>query len=154
MGMRIIIAAVVVVLLGLGGAAGWYFLLRDDGGAHGEKVATPDVPAEIDQLRFIKLDAFSIPVIRYGKVDKYIPLQATLEVVEPAARQRAQRLMPRLKNAFLMDLHGYFADRPVDKKGVNTRTVKKRMKRVADRTLGPDIVKEILIEGAFERNSP
>ena len=70
MGMRIIIAAVVVVLLGLGGAAGWYFLLRDDGGAHGEKVATPDVPAEIDQLRFIKLDAFSIPVIRYGKVDK------------------------------------------------------------------------------------
>ena len=153
MGMRVIIATVVVVLMGLGGAAGWYFLLRDDG-AQGEKTAAPDVPAEIDQLRFIKLDAFSIPVIRYGKVDKYILLQATLEVVEPAARQRAQRLMPRLKNAFLMDLHGYFADRPADKKGVNTRTVKKRMKRVADRTLGPNIVKEILIEGAFERNSP
>jgi len=149
--MRVIIAAVVLLLflLGLGGAAGWYFLLRDDGGVMAEKAAVPDIPTEIDQLRFIKLDAFSIPVIRYGKVDKYILLQATLEVVEPSARQRAQRLMPRLKNAFLMDLHGYFADRPVDKKGVNTR-----MKRVADRTLGPDIVKEVLIEGAFERNSP
>ena len=59
-----------------------------------------------------------------------------------------------VKKTFLMDLHGYFADRLVDKKGVNTRTVKARMKRVADRTLGPDVVKEVLIEGACERNSP
>ena len=71
--------------------------------------------------------------------------------------QRAGRVPygeSRLKKTFLMDLHGYFADRLVDKKGVNTRTVKARMKRVADRTLGPDVVKEVLIEGACERNSP
>ena len=37
-----------------------------------------------------------------------------------------------------MDLRGYFADRPVDKKGINTRTVK---------GVG-------LIQGAMESNSP
>ena len=110
MGMRIVIAVVVVLMLALGGAAGWFFLLRGGDEAH-EKTAASEVPAEIDQLRFIKLDAFSIPVIRYGRVSKYILLQTTLEVVNPAARDRAQRLMPRLKDAFLMDLHGYFADR-------------------------------------------
>ncbi len=88
MGMRIVIAVVVVLMLALGGAAGWFFLLRGGDGAH-EQTAAPEVPAEIDQLRFIKLDAFSIPVIRYGKVSKYVLLQTTLEVVDPSARDRA-----------------------------------------------------------------
>jgi flagellar basal body-associated protein FliL len=153
MGMRIVIAVVVVLMLALGGAAGWFFLLRG-GDEAPEKTAASEVPAEIDQLRFIKLDAFSIPVIRYGRVSKYILLQTTLEVVDPAARDRAQRLMPRLKDAFLMDLHGYFADRPAAKTGINTRTIKKRMKRVADRTLGPDVIIEVLVEGAVESKSP
>ncbi len=62
--------------------------------------------------------------------------------------------MLRLKDAFLMDLHGYFADRPAAKTGINSRTIKKRLKRVAERTLGPDVIKEVIIEGAVESNSP
>ena len=151
--MRLVIAGVVVLVLALGAAGGWYFLLRGGDEAE-EKTAVSEVPAEIDQLRFIKLDAFSIPVIRYGKVSKYVLLQATLEVVDPAARDRAQRLMPRRKDAFLVDLHGYFADRPANKTGINSRIIIKRMKRVADRTLGPDVIKAVIIEGASERNSP
>lgn len=151
--MRIVIAVAVVSVLALGGAAGWFFFLRGGDVEH-EKTAESEIPAEIDQLRFIKLDAFSIPVIRYGKVSKYILLQTTLEVANQAARDRAQRLMPRLKDAFLMDLHGYFADRPANKTGINSRTVRKRMKRIADRTLGPEIIIDVIIEGALESNSP
>ncbi len=151
--MRIVIAVAVVSVLALGGAAGWFFFLRGGDVEH-EKTAVSEIPAEIDQLRFIKLDAFSIPVIRYGKVSKYILLQTTLEVANQAARDRAQRLMPRLKDAFLMDLHGYFADRPANKTGINSRTVRKRMKRIADRTLGPEIIIDVIIEGALESNSP
>ena len=140
-------------MLALGGAAGWFFLLRGGDQAH-EETAASEVPAEIDQLRFIKIDAFSIPVIRYGKVSKYVLLQVTLEVVNPAARDRAQRLMPRLKDAFFVDMHGYFADRPAAKTGINSRTIIKRMKRVANRTLGPGVIKDVLLEGAVESNSP
>ena len=146
--MRFVIAVAVVSVLALGGAAGWFFFLRGGDDEH-EKTAVSEMPAEIDQLRFIKLDAFSIPVIRYGKVSKYILLQTTLEVANQAARDRAQRLMPRLKDAFLMDLHGYFADRPANKTGINSRTVRKRMKRIADRTLGPEIIIDVIIEGAM-----
>ena len=119
-----------------------------------DRIGAPGSPAKMP-FRATKAANWS-SIIRIGAKMAVIRTRIASRAIS-SHTQRAGRVPygeSRLKNAFLMDLHGYFADRPVDKKGVNTRTVKPRMKRVADRTLSPDVVKEVLIEGACERNCP
>ncbi|MCR9219585.1 MAG: hypothetical protein NXI21_05100 [Alphaproteobacteria bacterium] len=136
-----------LLLLGGGGGAYWWFMLRDAG----EEAAEAEPPPQ-DPPVFLELDSLTIPVIRSGSIVKYVLLKITLEVEDQGARDEVVDRMPRLKDAFLRDLHDYFASIPLDSP-VNVRTVKQRLQRVADRQAGPGVVKDVLIQGAFEKRS-
>lgn len=136
-----------LLLLGGGGGAYWWFMMRDAG----EEAAEAEPPPQ-DPPVFLELDSLTIPVIRSGSIARYVLLKITLEVEDQGARDEVVDRMPRLKDAFLRDLHDYFASIPLDSP-VNVRTVKQRLQRVADRQAGPGVVKDVLIQGAFEKKS-
>jgi len=138
----ILIVLVLLLLAGGGGGGYWWFFMR---GADEAAAPPPPEPAV-----FVEMEALTIPVIRGGAVAKYVLLQVALEVEDEEARQDVIDRMPRLKDAFLRDLHAYFASTPLDSP-LNVRTVKTRLKRVAGRIVGPEIVREVLIQGAFEK---
>ncbi|MEQ8449983.1 MAG: hypothetical protein RIB97_09895 [Nitratireductor sp.] len=140
----ILIVLILLLLAGGGGGAYWWFFMRGADGA-----AAPEPPPP-EPAVFVEMEALTIPVIRGGAVAKYVLLKVSLEVEDEGAREAVVERMPRLKDAFLRDLHAYFASIPLDSP-LNVRTVKTRLKRVADGIVGRGVVREVLIQGAFEK---
>jgi flagellar FliL protein len=148
---KLVIILILLLLLGggLGGGAYWWFFM--DGASLVLGDAEPEPEPEIPRI-YVEMNALTIPVIRGGAVAKYILLQISLEVPDESAREEVIDRMPRLQDAFLRDLHAYFASIPLDSP-LNVRTVKQRLQRIADRKVGAGIVDEVLIQGAFEKKN-
>ena len=140
----ILIVVLLLLLAGGGGGAYWWFFMR------GGDPAAEEAPPPPEPAVFVEMEPLTIPVIRGGAVAKYVLLKLSLEVEDAGAQQEVEERMPRLKDAFLRDLHAYFASIPLDSP-LNVRTVKKRLQRVCDRTVGPGVVQEVLLQGAFEK---
>lgn len=147
---KLILLLILVLLLaaGGGGAYWWFFL----GGLDIPVAEQVEEPEQENKPIFIDLESLTIPVIRGGAVAKYILLRVTLEVEDAAAEEQVKDRMPLLMDAYIRDLHHYFASIPINDK-LNVRTVKRRMQRVSDRIVGPGVVSGILIQGAFEKKS-
>lgn len=148
----LIILVLLILLLGAGGGgAYWWFFMREAGqGAEAGDGAPEGAPN--DPAVYVELEALTIPVIRGGAVAKYVLLQISLEVEDLAAREEVQERMPRLVDAFLRDLHAYFASVPLDSP-LNARTVKARLLAIANRITGGGVVREVLIQGAYEKTN-
>lgn len=143
----VLLLVVLLVLLGaIGGGAYYYFFsLPEEENTEEEEVVEP-LP------EFEEIDSLSIPVIRNGKVKKFVLLKVAVELTDGDYRSRVQSYMPRLKDAYLRELHGYFATVPVDDP-VNVRAVTVRLMRASARVLGKGVVKDILVQGVYERKS-
>jgi flagellar protein FliL len=139
-----IIIVVVLVLLGGGGAATWFLVLKEDPEAKPEE-------APIDAVAFIEMDSLNVPVIKNGVIQRYVLLRVTLDMRDGEARTLALAAMPKLRDRFINDLYGYFENLPASEKGVNIKTIKRRMLRTSNAVLGADAVRDILILGVFER---
>src|SRR3546814_4464776 len=59
------------------------------------------------------------------------------------AKALSEEAMPRLRDAFLQDLYGYFANQAPGQEGINVTVVKARLKNASDKAAGPGVVKEI-----------
>src|SRR3546814_16740814 len=99
---RLIVMVATVVLLGGGGAATWLFFSKPE--PSGEE------PAAVVDPTFINIGALSIPVIRGGKVRKYVLLHLTLALVDRKATALAEEPTLRPGDAFLQVLYVYFAN--------------------------------------------
>lgn len=143
---RIILAVVAILLVGGGGAAAWFFFLK---AAPGDDIR--DVHDTASKPEFLEIDSLSVPVIKDGRVQKYVLLRLTLEMKDVKAKNVGKEAMPLLKDAYLRDLHGYFADQPASEEGIDVRVVKARLMRVSERLFGAGQVVNVLIQGAFER---
>lgn len=146
--MKKILLLVVLLLLlaGGGGGAYWWFFL----GGMGDIEAAEEEAPPAEPPVFVELDSLTVPVIRGGAVAKYILLKMTLEVADEAAREAVVERMPRLMDAYLRDLHQYFASVPVDSP-LNVRIVKRRLLEISRRIAGAERVDDILIQGAFQK---
>ncbi|MAO93188.1 MULTISPECIES: flagellar basal body-associated FliL family protein [unclassified Hwanghaeella] len=146
--MKILIIIVVVLVLLAGGGGGYYYFFvlptQND-------MAEPAPPPPPD-TRLIELDPLRIPVIRGGVVVNYVILNVTLETIGPDNEAFAQKLMPRLRNAFLTDLNGYFAVVPVEDR-ILVKSLKRRMLVISGRVLGRGVVNDVLIQNAFKQKS-
>lgn len=149
--MKIVLFVVLLAAL-IGGALGGAAYMKVGPFAEKPRVAQ-EPPPPIDLAAapsFLKMDTLMVPVIDGKTVRKQIFLEVELEV---AAEQvdHVNRVLPRLQNAFLIDLNqfipGHLRDRPTP----NLALTKARLLKVADRTLGPGKVKDVLIKSAYDR---
>lgn len=139
-----IIIVVVLVLLGGGGAATWFLVLKEDPDKE------PEAPPP-EAVAFLEMDSLNVPVIKNGVIQRYVLLRVTLDMRDAEARTLAIAAMPKLRDRFINDLYGYFENLPASEKGVNIKTIKRRMLRTSNGVLGADVVRDILILGVFER---
>lgn len=142
----ILIFLVLLILGGGGGGAYYYFVMLPQA-----EPAEPPPPPPPD-LRFIEMESLRIPVLRGGAVVNYVILNVTLECEGADNEELAKSLLPRLRNAYITDLNGYFESVPVDDR-VLTKPIKRRLQILANRTFGPGVVRDILIQNAFKQKA-
>jgi flagellar protein FliL len=131
---KLLIVFLVLLLLGGGGAAAWWFYLKPQD----EAEAAPKEP--VAKLSEIEIPAISIGVIRDGKAIRTIFIQIVVGFDDPADKEKAQRLMPRLVDGFVTELHALLARKFVEQQGYDRALLEKRLRKVAERKLGAGVI--------------
>jgi len=152
--MKLIVILVVVAVLLLGGGGAVYFF-RDvlfGGGGAALTEGKPPIKATPKE-QFVDLETINVAVIHNGRVEKHVVIQVTLEVATAEARPLVTKSIPRLKDAFIKDMYDYYAILPSTQRGINVEAIKKRLKRTADAVMRDGSIKDVLIQGAVERET-
>ena len=102
-----------------------------------------------NQPQFFKLLPFNIPVIRDGRVVSQVSLIISIETFGQTDKEKVIAARLKLQNAFLRDLYGVIAIRHGDGRPFVAESVKIRLTRLAKNIMGGDVVKDVLIENAF-----
>ena len=96
------------------------------------------------------LEPFNIPVIRGDKVTKMVMVRLALMHIDADRKQETRSSMPKLMDAYLVELYDYFSYVQLDQP-LSGREIKARLRSATLRILGEDKVQDIIFEGAFER---
>lgn len=150
--MKIVIVIVLVVLLLAGGAAAFFFLQEEaatDGGQTVEK--TEEQPKITAEPVYLDIKNLTIPIIRNRAIQKYVLFRVTLEMSDEDAKNDVKAMLPTLQDALIMDLNDYYAYQTPGEDGIDVKAVRRRLQRASDRAVGKGKVRNILIQGAFER---
>lgn len=144
--MRMIVIAIVALLvLGGGGYFGWQQFsagLVDDGGVD----LIPPMGSVEGQPVYVELGALTAPFVRDGKFAHYVVLIVNLEVGDQDDIDKVRMFMPRLRDAFVMDLHNLAAVRNPDQGLINMRRVKSMLQKTTLEVLGPNVVYDVLVQ--------
>lgn len=160
--MKKLIVAVVALLLlgGVGFAAYTYFGAPAEAAAvegDKDKVATKE-QAEKDKaaadaaVAFVKMDSLVLPIVGKGGVSQVINLSITLEVKDELTAKEIEKLTPRLRDAFIQDMYGVLTQKSAMADGVvQVDFIKARLNKVTEKILGPDKVKDVLLQTLQQR---
>ena len=106
-----------------------------------------------DDPEFVPIPSLSVPIIREGRVEKYVFLTVTLEMIDSDAKDVAELYVPRIKDAFFRSLFAYFGSLRPGTPGMNIRSVKARLMHAGKRAIGDNKIKAVLIQNAFEQDA-
>lgn len=94
---------------------------------------------------FVEYGLLSIPVIQDHEVHKQVEMILRLEVPFEKREIVAQNI-PRLQNAFLQDMMEYMPMHLRNGRRLDQAVVSQRLTSVAQRTLGEDLIKNVMID--------
>ena len=144
---RIVIIVVALIVIACSGGVVWYFFRDADA-----PVVEGAVPEKgLEESEFVNIENLSISVIREGRVDRYITINVSLEMYDKEAKAHGDEAFPRLKDAVFRDLHSYFSMQKAGQSGINVAQVKSRLMWAAERAIGKGKIKQVIIQGAYER---
>jgi flagellar FliL protein len=146
---NIVIAVIIMLVLGGGGYFGWrQFNAVQPGLSVEEAELEPDIPyGNLEgQPLFIELDPLTAPFVRDGKFAHYVVLVVNLEVVNKDDLDKVRELLPRLRDAFVTELHTMATMRNPDQAMINIRRVKSRLLASADAVFGAGVVRSVLVQ--------
>ena len=144
--LLIIILAIIVLSV----AGGFVFMQQMNLGPFApEKPLTPEEKSQ-RLKRYVAMEPLSISIFRGGAVATTIELKVQLET--KVGRELAlNKQLPRLKDAFIRDLHAYFPRLLNKKKELDMADLTRRMYLIGERTLGKDIIIDLSILSATNR---
>lgn len=141
---KIVLILVLLLVVGGGGIGTLYFLKI--GPFAGEEEPPPVEEVGVEPLRFVEIPLMTIPIIAGDRVTTTVMVQLTLETETPENQAEIERIMPRLRDAFLSDLYG-FLPRLYDKKDrMDVSILRQRLQIIADREAGDGVIKGVLIQ--------
>ncbi len=150
--MKLVILLVAMLLvLGGGGGAGYYFFVVAPA-AEEEAAAS----AEAEALRapktagYVEMEPVTAPVWRRNRISHYFFIALSLEVTDSENVKMVRKMLPRLRDAFVRELHS----RSVLLKGgaetLDMMGIKARLREQAAKVLGPGMISEVLITKAVK----
>lgn len=101
---------------------------------------------------FVELEPLVLPVLDEDGVSQIISLVVSFEVENELAVLEVQKLMPRLKDAFIQDMYGALGRDVAMEGGVlQVGAIKERLSKVSSKVLGDKIVKDVLLQVVQQR---
>lgn len=108
-------------------------------------------PGKDNKLLNVRLDPLVVSIQRNGVVEKHVGFVIVLEVADSAAQAKVQDLMPKLNDAFVMDINALASLPHAADNGIDPDALKRRLTASCTRVLGADVVKNIVFLRSFTR---
>lgn len=157
---RLLVLIIILILIIALGAVGlvYFRVIPDFTGLIApieEKVAPEPEPVEeeTEALRspnFQDLPPFVVPVIENREVKNNFTIHLRLDVAAGRAAVLDRRLS-KLQAAYLNLLYSAVPEQARVRNTLDLRVLKKKLKKISDKILGPDVVHEVLISSVFDR---
>jgi flagellar protein FliL len=142
-----------LLLLGGGGAAAWFFFLRAP--AEGGKAATAASAAgqhkSDAQAVFVDVGEIIVPVYSRDGKDKLMVVRFELEIGDVMPVDQVRYLLPRLRDAYIGTLSTLAGRGELVEESQRNATIKHALKLASDRVLGPDAIRDVLLQRAWQQ---
>ena len=141
--MKKAIMLVVLLLVLGGGYVGWQQMsdTAPEAGEEGTSASFFD-----DEPKFVELDLLTAPFVRGGKFVQYVVLVVILEVDDDDGVDEVRSVMPRLRDAFVTELHTIATMRNPEQKMLNMKRIKSRLLASAHKVMRNRIVRAVLVQ--------
>ncbi|MGB0671059.1 MAG: flagellar basal body-associated FliL family protein [Rhodospirillales bacterium] len=118
--------------------------------------ADPNAPVEQEVVqeepaRYIDMEPLVITVFADDRVATIIQIELQLETASAETQATIKKHLPRIKDAFVKEMHGYIPRLLRKSERLDIFAVRDRLQLVADKLLGPHIVDGVLIQSVDER---
>ena len=149
--MKKIIIAVIFLLVLIGSAVAAMKFLRIGPmfALEGEN-AEAEATAPAEPPRFIALEPLIIPLFQGDKLAGTVNIVLKLETTGAENERHLVRLLPRLSNAFLVDMHGYVPRLLRTKERLDLEAISTRLQYVGDRIAGDGVIGNVLVQSVVD----
>jgi flagellar FliL protein len=160
---KILLGLVALALLGGVGFGAYMFFGKPAEAAvsaeskEGEKAAEEHAAKEGEGgpgavAEFVKMDPLVLPIVDNNGVSQVVNLVIALEVDSPEKAKEVERLLPRLKDAYIQDLYGVLTRQAAMDGGIlQVGYIKMRLNKITVKILGEDRVKDVLLQTVQQR---
>jgi flagellar FliL protein len=142
-----------LLLLGGGGAGAWFFYFN--AAPEGEQAAAPEATntghGAAPQASFVDVGEIIVPVYSRDGRDNLMFIRMELEVGAAMSADKVRYLLPRLRDAYIVTLSTLAGRGELVEESRRNATIKRALKLASDRVLGPDAVKDVLLQRAWQQ---
>lgn len=117
--------------------------------ARAANTAPPIDPA--NALPYVRLDPIFIPIIQGDRVTRQVGVTLMLQLIDTTTKSDVEARRPQLYDAFFRELYGLFQQRMPASGQVDQAYLKAQLLKTATGVVGPNLIKEVLIEQLFVR---
>ncbi len=100
--------------------------------------------------RFIDMEPFNIPVFHGDRVAATVQIQLKLEAIGEENEKEVIRLLPRISDAFLRDMHAFIPRLLKKEQRIKVPILKKRLQIISERLVGPNLIHNILVQSVSD----
>lgn len=159
--MRLLV--ILLVALFIGGFALFYFALdvrswgdmqvllglaEDTETAENTQTASDDIPT-LEPVYSLTMGNFRVPVFRRNRVFRHVEVEVILITDHEGKQRFIEDVLPYLRDVYMRELTAYINLQFDEVSESDPGNVKKRLKLVADRTIGKDYVTDVLVLNLF-----
>jgi flagellar FliL protein len=147
-----------LLLLGGGGAGAWFFLFNapadevsDQGHATAETAEDSRGHGAAPKAVFVDVGELIVPVYSRDGQDNFMVVRMELEIGEAMSPDQVRYLLPRLRDAYIGTLSTMAGRGELVEESRRAATIKRALKLASDRVLGPDAIRDVLLQRAWQQ---
>jgi flagellar FliL protein len=155
---KLIFILLPLLLLGGGGAGAWFFLFNapaneasDQGHAAVETGEHAGGHGATPKAVFVDVGELIVPVYSRDGQDNFMVVRMELEVGEAMSPDQVRYLLPRLRDAYIGTLSTMAGRGELVEESRRAATIKRALKLASDRVLGPDAIRDVLLQRAWQQ---
>ncbi len=118
-----------------------------EGGGQGRSAAKQ---SQDEPPRFIDVEPLNIPVFHGDRVAATVQIQLKLEAIGEENEEEIIRLLPRISDAFLRDMHAFIPRLLKKEQRIKVPIIKKRLQIISERLVGPNLIHNILVQSVSD----
>jgi len=113
---------------------------------------TVEVEEEEEEVKsiFIDMEPILIPIFQGDDVVAKVQIQLKLETKSSKKAVKIQRIMPRIADTFIKDLHAFMPRLLKKEERIDVFILKQRLKLIADRRFGKGLIGDVLVQSVLD----